>query len=116
MSARIPIPLEGQLACLEDPFDVPELLLAVCDMGETGWIEFRRGNTEKKVFLRDGEIVFASSSSPDDRLGVYLLSRCELSLADLRRLSPFVQLGVRLGTLLVKEGLLAPDGLVFILI
>jgi hypothetical protein len=81
-------------------------------MARSGRLELATAEAERRVFLDGGRVVFASSSSPDDRLGVYLLARNELSLAALRRLSPRVQPGVRLGTLLVQQGLLLPDQLV----
>ncbi len=66
---------------------------------------------DRTIFFDDGRIVFASSSSPDDRLGAYLLLRNELGLADLRRLSGSVRPGLRLGSLLVKEGLMTSQAL-----
>jgi hypothetical protein len=79
--------------------------------GKTGRLEVSSADVDRKIFFDDGRIVFASSSSPDDRLGAYLLLRNELGLADLRRLSPNVRPGLRLGSLLVNEGILSAEGL-----
>jgi hypothetical protein len=106
MSGSKAIPLEGQLGPSPEGVDVPELLFGMCSTGKSGRLELRAGNVEKNVFLSGGEIVFAASSSPDDRLGAYLLQRNELALDDLRRLSPQVRPGVRLGMLLVQHGIL----------
>jgi hypothetical protein len=111
MSGSKTIPLEGQLGIWPDDVDVPELLASVCATGKTGRLEVHIGDIEKNVFLDDGEVVFASSSSPDDRLGAYLLQRDELALHDLRRLSAQVRPGIRLGTLLVQHGILPSSGL-----
>jgi hypothetical protein len=111
MAESNPIPLEGQLSCWTDPFDLPELLFAVSETGKTGGLVVRAGDAEKELFLHDGNVVFASSSSPDDRLGTYLLQRDQISLHDLLRLSQQVRPGVRLGTLLVQHGLLPSDEL-----
>ena len=91
---------------------MPELLFAVCAMGKTGRLVLQAGDVEKNVFLSDGQVVFAASSSPDDRLGAYMLQRNELSLDDLMRLSPQVRPGVRLGTLLVQHGLVPSSHLI----
>jgi hypothetical protein len=99
------MPLEGQLGSSPHHVDVPELLFGVCATGKTGRLVLHAGDVEKNVFLADGQVVFAASSSPDDRLGAYMLQRNELALDDLMRLSPQVRPGVRLGTLLVQHGL-----------
>lgn len=111
MSGSQAIPLEGQVGSSTDNLDMPELLFAVCAMGKTGRLVLHAGDVEKKVFLSDGQVVFAASSSPDDRLGAYMLQRNDLALDDLRRLSPQVRPGVRLGTLLVQHGLVPSSGL-----
>lgn len=111
MSGSETIPLEGHLGHWPDDADVPELLASVCSSGKTGRLALHAGDVEKNVFLDDGRVVFAASSSPDDRLGAYLLRRDELALDDLRRLSPQVRPGVRLGTLLVQHGILPSSGL-----
>ncbi len=114
MVSTNPIPLEGRLDVWNGGFDIPELLLSVCHTEEAGLLAIDNGEFQKKIFVQDGRIVFASSSSPDDRLGVYLMLRNEIALADLRRLSPQVRPGLRLGTLLVQEGVLAPDRLIHV--
>jgi hypothetical protein len=105
-------PAAGRIDGAEGGLDLPELLLAVSERAQSGRLSLTTADVEKEVFLAGGKVVFASSSSPDDRLGVYLLARNELSLAALRRLSPRVQPGVRLGTLLVQQGLLHAEDLV----
>ncbi len=109
MSRDAPIPLEGKLDSFRGKFDFPELLLAVCSTGRTGCLVLEANESERKIFLCRGRIEFAASSSPDDRLGTYLLWRNQVSLAELRRLSPLVRPGVRLGALLVQHGVLAPQ-------
>ncbi len=111
MSLSKTIPLEGKLDGWAGGFDVPELLLAISGAGRTGRLEVSSAGVERRVFFDDGRIVFASSSSPDDRLGAYLLLRNELGLADLRRLSPGVRPGLRLGSLLVEQGILSAESL-----
>jgi hypothetical protein len=111
MSAHGTIPLAGKIDGCTGAFDVPELLLAVSETGKTGHLDVATPEAEKTVFLDGGRIVFAASSCPDERLGVYLLHRNELDLRTLRRLSPQVRPGQRLGGLLVEQGVLSPEGL-----
>ncbi len=106
------IPLKGEFNCWNGGFDLPDLLLAVCNTGHTGLLRFECAEGEKTLFLRRGEVVFASSSSADDRLGEYLLRIGKITLRDLSKHTPLVQPGKRLGTLLVEGGVLDPKGLV----
>lgn len=111
MSESKAIPLEGRLKCWEDSFDVPELLVAVSDTGKSGCLTMKASHAERELYLREGQVVFASSTSLDDRLGTYLLQRDELSLDALERLGAQVRPGVRLGTLLVQHGVLPSNRL-----
>ncbi len=106
------ISLKGEFNCWNGGFDLPDLLLAVCNTGHTGLLRFECAEGEKTLFLRRGEVVFASSSSADDRLGEYLLRIGKITLRDLSQHTHLVQPGKRLGTLLVEGGVLDPKGLV----
>jgi hypothetical protein len=109
---HLDIPLEGELNCWERGFDLPDLLLAVCRTGKTGLLRFVSSEAEKTLFLRDGEIIFAKSTSVDDRLGEYLLREGKISLQDLEKCTHLVKPGKRLGALLVENELLDPKELV----
>jgi hypothetical protein len=111
MSLSESIPLEGKLDGWTGAFDVPELLFSISSGGRSGRLEISTADFDRTIFFADGRIIFASSSSPDDRLGAYLLLRNELALSDLRRLSGSVRPGIRLGSLLVSEGILAAEAL-----
>jgi hypothetical protein len=106
------IPLRGEFNCWNGGFDLPDLLLAVCSTGHTGLLRFECAEGEKTLFLRKGEVVFASSSSADDRLGEYLLRGGKITLRDFMRHTHLIRPGKRLGTLLVESGVLDPKGLV----
>lgn len=106
------VPLEGEFNCWTREFDLPDVLLTVCETRQTGLLRFVSAEAEKTLFIRRGCIVFAKSSSTDDRLGEYLLRRGELSLKHLRSVAGQVKPGKRLGTLLVENGILEPQGLV----
>lgn len=111
MLREAPIPFEGKLDSFQGTFDFPELLHAICGTRKTGCLFLETSESRRKLFLCRGRIEFAASSSSDDRLGTYLLWRNQISLSELRRLSPLVRPGVRLGALLVQHGVLAPEEL-----
>ena len=106
MSGARETPMSGRLGSQAVPADVPELLHAVSESGKTGRLMLEDDGVEKQIFVSHGQIVFAASSLPDDRLGAYLLQRDQLALDDLMTLSPKVRPGVRLGTLLVQHGVM----------
>jgi len=106
------IPLSGRLDVWSGEFDVPELLLAVSRTGRSGRLEVTSHEAQKCLYLDGGRVSFASSSSNDERLGIFLLLRKRLTLAELRRVGARVQPGVRLGSVLVEEGVLASDEMV----
>ena len=60
----------------------------------------------KSLYFKDGQVVFASSSDPADRLGPVLLGSDLVGPADLERCSRFVRSGRPLGQVLVDEGIL----------
>ena len=104
MPAEKPIPLEGVLNCWNDPYDLPDILLAVSRSGKTGRLSFSNPEADKTLYVKDGRFVFAESSSEDDGLGEYLLRNGQISLEDFTRLSKLASPARRMGALLVAEG------------
>ncbi|WP_242393984.1 DUF4388 domain-containing protein [Anaeromyxobacter oryzisoli] len=106
----------GSLAALT----VPEVVQFVFTTLKTGVLLLSFGREEdraapaerpellrrKSVYFRDGQVVFASSSDPADRLGEVLVRAGLIGPEDLERCSPFVRGGRPLGQVLVDEGLL----------
>lgn len=60
----------------------------------------------KSIYFKDGQVVFASSSDPMDRLGPVLIGMKLVSLPDLERCSRLVRSGRPLGQALVDEGVI----------
>ncbi len=60
----------------------------------------------RSVYFKDGQVVFASSSDPADRLGPVLLEHDLVAPADLERCSRLVRSGRPLGHVLEGEGIL----------
>jgi Domain of unknown function (DUF4388) len=112
VSSRPPIPLQGRFDCWNQGFEFPDLLLSVCATGKTGSLRFWTAEAEKTVVLQKGRIIFARSSSADDRLGPYLLKIRKVRFDHLMDLTRFVSPTKRFGTVLVENHVLSPKDLV----
>lgn len=89
---------------------LPEMLYTVYLHRVPGVIECNRDDVLKRVFLRDGAVIHASSTDRLDSLGNFLLAsgritREQFTLTDrIRATSP----DKRLGELLIEHGILSP--------
>jgi len=92
--------------------DFPRLVQALHERRWTGVLRLTQAGIAKSVVVQEGRMVFASSSSPDDRLGELMLRRGRLTLKQLTAGSKAVVPGKRLGTVLVEQGALSPKDLV----
>ena len=72
----------------------------------SGLLTLNHTGVEKSVRVSDGRLVFAFSSSRDDRLGELLLRRGRITLHQYVEASRAMGKGIRLGTLLVELGAL----------
>jgi hypothetical protein len=88
---------------------LPEILHAIDRFQVPGVIEAQRGGVTKRVFIREGNVVHASSTDREDSLGRYLelsgtLSR-EIFAATMRERE---RTNKRYGVLLMERGVLSP--------
>jgi len=96
--------LEGNLA----RFDAPDVLTFLNMGRRTGLLAMERADQETKLFIRDGNPVFATSSRDDLRLGDMLIRMRKATAADLERaLASHRGRGYRLGQALLAEKLLS---------
>jgi len=100
--------LEGTLA----ETDFLDLVQELHTAHWTGLMTLTRQGVGRSVTVQEGRLVFASSSSPDDRLGELLLRRKRLTLRQLLDAAKSIAPGKRLGTILVEQGILEPKELV----
>ncbi len=111
MAEEIPVPAriatEGRL----EGITVPELLWRLALERHTGSLVLERPGVTKTLALRDGRVVFATSSDPEDQLGPFLLRRGEVRLGALLEADARLDGGRRLGETLVELGHLAPPAL-----
>jgi hypothetical protein len=99
---------EGSLA----DHDVPDLVQYVHERGWTGVLTLTSMGVGKRVHVHDGQLVFASSTHPDERLGELLLRRGKITLREFTEAAADIKPGKRLGAILVERGLLSPKGLI----
>ena len=96
--------LEGSLA----RFEVPDVLTFLNMGRRSGLLAMERADQETKLFIRDGNPVFATSSRDELRLGSMLIRLGKVTAADLdRALASHRGRGYRLGQALLAERLLS---------
>ena len=77
----------------------------------SGVLSIERDGITKRVYLEDGEVVFAVSEDFDDRLGEYFLRTDRVTIDDLDSVLPELDGSVRIGTLLVQRNLISREDL-----
>ena len=88
---------------------LPEMLSSIDRFRMAGLVKARHEETVKRIWLRDGHVVHASSTDRADSLGEHLRRTGQLSDADLEEVSRLRQSSdTRFGSLLVQKGLLTP--------
>lgn len=91
---------------------IPELLRSVCRSKETGVLTCFIREHKKTVFVEKGQMVFAASTSMDDRLGEFLLRSGRITVRSFLDATKIVRPGKRLGAILCENGAISADELV----
>jgi hypothetical protein len=102
------IPAEGSLA----DYDLPNIIEAVYETQWTGRVTVTHMGVGKSIIVQSGRLVFASSTSRDDRLGELLLRQGKITLHQYIEAGKLMEGNKRLGTILVERGAIAPRELV----
>jgi hypothetical protein len=92
-------------------FALADILNVIHGSGKSGFLYFRRDETEKSVYLHRGEVVFATSNQIVDRLGESLLRSGLITLEQLRDAEKVFRPPQRFGKVLVQRGILTPRAL-----
>jgi hypothetical protein len=94
--------------------DLPKILTDLNRGRRTGTLSVMTPTCTKTVYLNRGNPVFASSTHVDDRFGVLLLREGKLTLAQYDESVKILKAtGKRHGTILVEQGYLTPQDLVW---
>jgi hypothetical protein len=110
-----PRPYEGEELTIKGDLDtssVPELLRSLLASRETGILTFRRDALVKTVYIREGRVVYGTSSDPDERLGENLLARGKITARQYMQASNMIRPERRLGAILVEMEAVDPEDLV----
>ncbi len=102
------IPLSGTLR--RHPY--PLLLRSLHADRQTGTLSLSRGEVRKRVFFREGEIIYATSNYDDDRLGEILVKVGKITVEQYdRSVALLKETGKQQGAILVELGYLTPKDL-----
>jgi hypothetical protein len=102
--------VEWELAI--DPWQLPNLLLALCERRSTGYLLLRAAGVEREIALVRGLPVWARSSVLEERLGEVLLEAGLVAAPDLERARDLARTGdERLGEVLLNAGAIDPHKL-----
>lgn len=99
--------LQGDLSRLQ----LPDVLSFMAMIRESGKLLVRNGEDERSILWRDGEIVFASSSSIEHSLGQFLLRNGKISVEQYEESKRKVTPQMRHGKILVQMGAISPKDL-----
>ena len=100
--------LEGNVSDI----NLATFLMSIYKDKETGILVIDNGTFPKALYIKEGNVVFATSKCPDDRLGESLLRNGKITIKDFIHTSKLIRPGKRLGEILVDAGLLTPDEMV----
>src|SRR6266498_2103222 len=99
--------LQGDLARIQ----LPDVLAFISMIRATGKLTLRQSQLERCIHWKDGEIIFATSSSPEHSLGQFLLRNGKITLTQYEDSKRRVTANTRHGKLLVQMGAISPKDL-----
>ena len=99
--------LKGNLSALP----LPELLIQLRRTSSTGILSLESEGTRKAIYFHSGQVVFATSNSPSDRLGETLLRLGKISVEEYESSLRQISHGRRQGRVLIEMGAMAPHDL-----
>ncbi len=98
---------------LED-YSLSDVLIGLQRSGKTGVLKVVNGAVMKKVYIKDGDMVFSSSNQDNDRLGEILLKAGKINLEQYNQSVELLkETGRKQGAVLVRLGYLKPQELVW---
>lgn len=92
--------------------DLAQVLMHMQEEKVTGVLRLARHEVEKSLFLKEGRIVYATSTLPEDRLGEILFRTGRITKRQFEHAVSLLQPGgKRLGAIVVEQGYLTPKDL-----
>jgi hypothetical protein len=99
--------LKGNLSALP----LPEILIQLRRGSSTGILSVEFEGTRKAIYFHNGRVVFATSNSPNDRLGETLLRLGKISVEEYEASLQQISHGRRQGKVLIEMGAMGPQDL-----
>jgi Domain of unknown function (DUF4388) len=99
--------LQGDLSRIQ----LPDVLSFVSMIRRTGKLVLRKDDLERTLVWKDGDIVFATSNSPEDSLGRFLLRNGKITQQQYEDSKRRVTATTRHGKVLVQMGAISPKDL-----
>ncbi|HYA11389.1 MAG TPA: DUF4388 domain-containing protein [Thermodesulfovibrionales bacterium] len=95
-------------------FPLSDIFLSLQRSEKTGILEMKNGPTLKKICIKNGDMIFATSNQEEDRLGEVLVKAGKLTLEQYyQSIESMKKTGKRQGAVLVELGYLKPKDLIW---
>jgi curved DNA-binding protein CbpA len=95
-------------------FPISDIFLGLQRSEKTGILEMEHGPVMKKIYIKNGDMIFATSNQEEDRLGEVLVKAGKLSLEQYyQSIEVMKKTGKRQGAVLVELGYLKPKDLIW---
>lgn len=102
------IPFRGSLR----DYALPRILIELNRDRETGTLSITTSHFTKKIYIREGNVIFASSTFEDDRLGEMLIKAGKITMGQYDKSVELLKsTGKRQGAILVELGYITPKDL-----
>lgn len=93
-------------------YSLPSILIDLTRTRATGTLSVRTPSFAKNIFMKDGNVIFASSTFEDDRLGEMLIKAGKISMDQYDKSVQLLKTsGKRQGAILVELGYITPKDL-----
>ena len=104
------VPWDRDLVLCADvrAFSLADVMQMLHGSGKSGFLQFEQGECAKSVYLHAGEVVFAASNQPIDRLGESLVRSGVLGIVEHQKANAAYAPPGHFGRFLVERGLLSP--------
>lgn len=95
-------------------YPLPDILLDLQRSEKDGILEIKYGSISKRIYIKNGDMVFATSNKEEDRMGEVLLRAGKISVDQhYQSFEAMKKTGKRQGTVLVELGYLKPEDLIW---
>ncbi len=95
-------------------YPLSDILLDLQRSEKNGILEIKTGSISKRIYIKNGDMVFATSNKEEDRLGEVLLRAGKISADQhFQSVDAIKKTGKRQGTVLVELGYLKPENLIW---